>query len=96
MLTDRGTEFCGSDRHEYALYPAVEESTTPEPRPGAGRPTTCPHEGGGICERFHRILLDEFYRVTFRKKIYRTIDEPQTDLDAWIGAYNEKWRQLST
>jgi hypothetical protein len=28
--------------------------------------------------------LDEFYRVAFRKKIYRAIDELQTDLDAWI------------
>ena len=29
----------------------------------------------GICERFHRTVLDEFYRVAFRKKIYRMIDE---------------------
>ena len=38
----------------------------------------------GICERFHRTVLDEFYRVAFRKKIYRTIEELQADLDAWI------------
>ena len=43
----------------------------------------------GICERFHRTVLDEFYRVAFRKKIYRTIDELQADLDAWIAEYNE-------
>ena len=43
----------------------------------------------GICERFHRTVLDEFYRVAFRKKIYRTIDELQTDLDVWITEYNE-------
>src|SRR5215831_3855875 len=36
----------------------------------------------GICERFHRTVLDEFYWVAFRKKIYRTMDELQTDLDA--------------
>src|SRR5499427_4537854 len=29
----------------------------------------------GICERFHRTVLDEFYRIAFRKKIYRSIDE---------------------
>jgi transposase InsO family protein len=28
----------------------------------------------GICERFHRTVLDEFYRVAFRKKISRSID----------------------
>jgi transposase InsO family protein len=42
----------------------------------------------GICERFHRTVLDEFYRVAFRKKIYRTIDELQADLDAWLADYN--------
>ena len=42
----------------------------------------------GICERFHRTMLDEFYRVAFRKKIYRTIDELQVDLDAWLTSYN--------
>ncbi len=44
----------------------------------------------GICERFHRTVLDEFYRVAFRKKIYRTIDELQADLDAWMVEYNEQ------
>ena len=44
----------------------------------------------GICEHFHRTVLDEFYRVAFRKKIYPTIDELQTDLDAWIADYNEQ------
>ena len=38
----------------------------------------------GICERFHRTILDEFYRVAFRKKIYRAIEELQDDLDAWL------------
>src|SRR5262249_26358806 len=42
----------------------------------------------GICESFHRTVLDEFYRIAFRKKIYDTIDELQTDLDAWLVEYN--------
>jgi hypothetical protein len=33
-------------------------------------------------------VLDEFYRVAFRKKIFRTIDELQADLDAWLVEYN--------
>jgi hypothetical protein len=32
----------------------------------------------GICERFHKTVLNEFYRVTFRKKLYRTLG-PQSD-----------------
>ena len=44
----------------------------------------------GICERFHRTILDEFYRVAFRKKIYSAIEELQDDLDAWLVDYNER------
>jgi len=43
----------------------------------------------GICERFHKTVLNEFYRVAFRKKVYRSIDELQADLDAWVREYNE-------
>jgi hypothetical protein len=43
----------------------------------------------GICERFHKTVLNEFYRVAFRKKVYRSIDELQADLDAWMKEYNE-------
>jgi hypothetical protein len=30
----------------------------------------------GICEPFHKNVLNEFYRVAFRKKLYRSIDKP--------------------
>ena len=31
----------------------------------------------------------EFYRVAFRKRLYRGIEELQRDLDAWLAEYNE-------
>jgi hypothetical protein len=34
-------------------------------------------------------MLNEFYRVAFRKKIYTRLDELQVDLDAWLMEYNE-------
>src|SRR6478736_2646599 len=83
VLTDRGTEFCGGDSHEYELYLAVEDID--HTRTKAKSPQT-----NGICERFHRTVLDEFYRVAFRKKIYQTIDELQADLDAWVVEYNQQ------
>ncbi len=43
----------------------------------------------GICERFHKTMLNEFYRVAFRKKLYATLEELQADLDAWLTEYNE-------
>jgi hypothetical protein len=35
-------------------------------------------------------VLDEFYRIAFRKKIYSSIAERQTDLDAWIKSHTEE------
>ena len=34
-------------------------------------------------------MLNEFYRVAFRKKVYRSIAELQADLDVWVREYNE-------
>ncbi len=83
VLTDRGTEYCGNpERHEYELYLAIEDIDH-------SRTKTKSPQTNGICERFHKTILDEFYRVAFRKKIYRSIAELQTDLDAWMRGYNE-------
>jgi hypothetical protein len=35
-------------------------------------------------------VLNEFYRVALRKKVYRSSDELQTDLDLWVREYNEQ------
>jgi transposase InsO family protein len=83
VLTDRGTEYCGThDRHEYELYLAVENIDH-------SRTKTKSPQTNGIVERFHKTMLDEFYRVAFRKRIYATLDALQTDLDAWLQEYNE-------
>ena len=34
-------------------------------------------------------MLDEFYSIAFRKKIYLTLDELQQDLDEWLIRYNQ-------
>ncbi len=82
ILTDRGTEFCGkAEQHDYELFLAVNDIEHTKTK--AQHPQT-----NGICERFHKTLLHEFYQVTFRKKIYRSLDELQQDLDTWIEQYN--------
>jgi transposase InsO family protein len=84
ILTDRGTEYCGNrEHHEYQLYLAVENIDHTKTR--ARRPQT-----NGICERFHKTILQEFYQVAFRKKIYKSIEELQADLDQWMKYYNEE------
>jgi transposase InsO family protein len=81
ILTNRGTEYCGSpDSHEYELYLAVENID--HTRTKVKSPQT-----NGIVERFHKTLLNEFYRITFRKKIYTNLADLQADLDGWLREY---------
>ena len=84
ILTDRGTEYCGArEHHEYQLYLAIEDIEHSKTK--AKSPQT-----NGICERFHRTMQDEFYATAFRKKIYKSIDELQADLDVWLEYYNNE------
>jgi transposase InsO family protein len=83
ILTDRGSEYCGNrEHHEYQLYLAIENIDHSKTK--ARSPQT-----NGICERFHKTLLHEFYQIAFRKKIYKSIQELQDDLDNWLVDYNE-------
>ena len=82
ILTDRGTEYCGKpESHDYQLYLALNDIEHTKTK--AMHPQT-----NGICERFHKTILQEFYQVAFRRKIYRSIDELQIDLDEWLSYYN--------
>jgi len=84
ILTDRGTEYCGNrEHHEYQLYLDLEDID--HTRTKVRSPQT-----NGICERFHKTMLNEFYQTAFRKKVYRTIDELQDDVDNWLLEYNEE------
>ena len=52
------------ERHECKLYLAVESIDH-------SRSKTKSPQTNGICERFHKTVLNEFYRVAFRKKVCR-------------------------
>jgi len=83
ILTDRGTEYCGTpDRHPYELYLAVEDIEHTRTR--TRRPQT-----NGICERFHKTLLNACYRVTFRKTFYQNLEPLQAALDAFMDDDNQ-------
>ncbi len=82
ILTDRGTEYCGTrEHHEYELYLTIEDIDHSKTK--AKSPQT-----NGICERFHRTIQEEFYAIAFRKKIYRSLEELQQDLEDWLHYYN--------
>ena len=82
ILTDRGTEYCGRvETHDYQLYLAIndiEHSKTKVKSP----------QTKGICERFHKTILQEFYQVTLRKNLYNDLPSLQKDLDEWLIYYH--------
>jgi transposase InsO family protein len=83
VLTDNGKEFCGTDTHPYELFLALSEI---EHRCTKVRsPRT-----NGFVERFHRTVLDEFFRVKLRTTLYEHLEGLQADLDAWLGYYNQE------
>ena len=59
-----------ADRHDYQLFLAINDIDHTKTK--VKSPQT-----NGICERFHKTILQEFYQVTFRKKIYETIEQLQ-------------------
>ena len=84
ILTDRGTEFCGKpEHHDYQLYLAIQNIDHT-------RTKTRSPQTNGICERFHKTVLQEFYQIAFRKKLYTTLEALQKDLDEWMDRYNRE------
>ncbi len=84
ILTDRGTEYCGkTEQHDYQLYLALNDIDHTKTK--AKSPQT-----NGICERFHKTILNEFYQVTFRKNLYADLESLQQNLDEWLLYYNEQ------
>jgi Integrase core domain/Winged helix-turn helix len=84
ILTDRGSEYCGKvENHAYQLYLGIENIDHSKTK--AYSPQT-----NGICERFHKTMQEECYNVLFRKKLYSTLAELQTDIDQWLNTYNNE------
>ena len=81
VLTDNGTEFCGKEDHKFEslLFNLdIEHRRTRVKRP----------QTNGFVERFHRTILDEFFRVELRKHAYEDLEDLEKALQAWICRYN--------
>lgn len=82
ILTDNGREYCGRAMiHPYEIFLELNDITHRRTRVATPRTN-------GFVERFNRTVLDEFFRETFRKKLYISVEELQADLDKWIKYYN--------
>jgi transposase InsO family protein len=84
VLTDNGKEYCGTYmRHPYEIL--LELYDIKHRRTRVATPRT-----NGFVERFNRTILDEYFRVVFRKRFFASLEELQEDLDIWIDHYNNE------
>lgn len=83
ILTDNGREYCGKPNHPYELL--LELSEIEHRKTKVRHPPT-----NGFVERFNRTVLDEFFRPTFRTKMYDSVASLQNDLNKWLKEYNEQ------
>jgi transposase InsO family protein len=96
VLTDNGREFCGTERHPYELYLAlndIEHSKTKvrTPRTPVSSADIPPGDRAlpdGFVERFNGTVLEEFFRPAMHAKLFESVEALQADLDAWLHHYN--------
>jgi transposase InsO family protein len=82
ILSDNGPEYCGrAENHPYQLF--LHLNGIEHTRIRVRHPQT-----NGAVERLNQTIQEEFYKVAFRKKLYRSLEEIQTDLDEFMAWYN--------
>ena len=83
-MTDRGTEYCGRvDMHDDQLFLAINGIDHTKTKVKSS-------QTNGICERFHKTVLHEFYQVAFRKRLYDSVHALHAVLDQWLHQYNHE------
>lgn len=86
MLTDNGKEYTalttkGKEKHLFERMlrkESIRHSLTKVRHPWTN----------GYAESFHKTLLNEFYHLAFRRKLYTSLEELQQDLDEFLFKYN--------
>jgi transposase InsO family protein len=82
VLSDNGPEYCGRpESHPYQLFLHLNDIEHT-------RIKVCHPQTNGSVERLNQTIEEEFYKVAFRKRLFRTLEEIQTDLDLFMNWYN--------
>jgi transposase InsO family protein len=84
LLTDNGKEFTTHwESKEHSFERALQDRGIQHRYTQVRHPWT-----NGFAERLNRTILEEFYQVALRKKIYHTLEELQKDLNQFLAFYN--------
>jgi transposase InsO family protein len=79
----RGREFCGTERHPYELYLALNDIEHRKTKVRTPRTN-------GFVERFNGTVLEEFFRPVLHQKLFDSVEALQADLDAWLHHSNHE------
>jgi transposase InsO family protein len=83
VLTDNGREFCGTERHPYELYLALNDIAHRTTKVRSPRTN-------GFVERFNGTVLEEFFRPAMHQKLFESVEALQAELDPWLHHYNHQ------
>jgi len=83
VLTDNGKEFTHHASKDHSFERLLAELKIKHRLTKVRHPWT-----NGACERLNRTILNEFYQVAFRKRIYETLDQLNDDLQKYLKIYN--------
>jgi transposase InsO family protein len=78
VLTDNGSEFIATKFNQLLVDYEIEHHRIPK-----GKPIF-----NGYCERFQRTILEEFYKVIFRKQFFNSLQELNAKLQEYLVYYN--------
>jgi len=82
-LTDNGKEFTHHASKNHSFERLLKELDIKHRLTKVRHPWT-----NGACERLNRTILEEFYQVAFRTRIYETVDQLNDDLQKYLRIYN--------
>ncbi|MCP4588160.1 IS481 family transposase [Pseudoalteromonas sp.] len=83
VLTDNGKEFTHHASKDHSFERMLVALRIKHRLTKVRHPWT-----NGACERLNRTILEEFYQVTFRKKIYETVEQLNDELEKYLEWYN--------
>ncbi len=82
ILTDNGREYCGpKESHNYDLF--LHLNDIEHTRTKVRHPQT-----NGSTEKLNQTILEEFYKIAFRKKLYTRLEDLDKDLQIFMKVYN--------
>lgn len=83
VLTDNGKEFTHHASKDHSFERLLVELKIRHRLTKVRHPWT-----NGACERLNRTILEEFYQLAFRTRIYETHDQLNNDLQQYLKTYN--------